>query len=190
MRPLIAIANQAGGEWPSRVRQAALALSGVEEADDSEGVQLLGDIREVFTARDGSRLKSNDLLFDLNHEDRRWQEWNRGKGLTPYPLARLLREFGIKPRKLRFSTEKTAQGYELSAFAEAFRRYLPDPPSQTGTPEQFSNDAGLDANQTGTQDARVPASQSANPSESGHCSGVPIRGDGSQAGAGEEPFRS
>jgi len=45
--PLIAIADLAGGEWHDLARRAALALTGSNEGQ-SVGVQLLGDIREIF----------------------------------------------------------------------------------------------------------------------------------------------
>src|SRR5262249_51436770 len=43
-RPLLAIADLAGGEWPQLARQAALTLSG-EAQDGAVGVELLKDIR-------------------------------------------------------------------------------------------------------------------------------------------------
>src|SRR5699024_3703151 len=61
--PLIAIADDAGGTWPGRARDAALAL--LEAAKDREtslGVQLLSDIRETFTE---DRIASVDLLHRL-----------------------------------------------------------------------------------------------------------------------------
>ena len=47
-RPLLVIADLAGGEWPQRARQAALSLSGVADSQDGEREQLLGDIRAIF----------------------------------------------------------------------------------------------------------------------------------------------
>jgi len=41
-------------------------------------------------------------------------------------LARTLKPFGVKPKKVRINGE-TKQGYELADFAEAFARYLPAP---------------------------------------------------------------
>ena len=48
-RPLFAIADLAGGEWPRIARDAALVLSGGEELkNESAGVLLLRDIRTIF----------------------------------------------------------------------------------------------------------------------------------------------
>src|SRR6516164_2320428 len=46
-RPLVAIADLAGGVWPELARQAALTLSG-ERPDDAVGVTLLANCREAF----------------------------------------------------------------------------------------------------------------------------------------------
>src|SRR5205823_13976044 len=59
----IAIADLAGGEWPVRARTAARELSGdgtVE--DDSIGIKLLADIRDVFANKDVDRLWSDDIV--------------------------------------------------------------------------------------------------------------------------------
>jgi hypothetical protein len=46
---LLAIADLAGGDWPQRSGDAAVALSGNgQDADDSLGVMLLADVRVQF----------------------------------------------------------------------------------------------------------------------------------------------
>jgi putative DNA primase/helicase len=70
--PLIAIADAAGGKWPTRARKAARALSSVEASDDaSQSVQLLADIKAVFEALEVDRISSVDLVRALvEMEDR------------------------------------------------------------------------------------------------------------------------
>src|SRR5262249_29424955 len=46
-RPLLAIADTVGGDWPARASAAALAISNVP-VDDDRNVELLRDIRRVF----------------------------------------------------------------------------------------------------------------------------------------------
>jgi hypothetical protein len=85
-RPLIAIADAVGGQWPDRARRVAVLLSGSAE-DPSLGIQLLSDIREIF--RSGRR-SSEDLCEDLlGLEDRPWAE--DGLGINPRRLAQLLK---------------------------------------------------------------------------------------------------
>jgi Protein of unknown function (DUF3631) len=48
--PLARIAKLAGGEWPGKVELTAKLLTGERrhQADDTRGVRLLGDIRQVL----------------------------------------------------------------------------------------------------------------------------------------------
>lgn len=47
--PLLAIADVIGGEWPSNARKAAIVLSGVESSEEPLNVELLRDIRDLFS---------------------------------------------------------------------------------------------------------------------------------------------
>ena len=71
-RPLLCIADLAGGEWPERARQTADAL---ESGDSAEGlgILLLGDLRELFDDCETDRLPSEDIVKALTkREDRSW----------------------------------------------------------------------------------------------------------------------
>ncbi len=57
-RPLIAIADAAGGDWPARVRQIAEHTASAADAAQSDAVMLLGDIRAVFAEAQSERLRS------------------------------------------------------------------------------------------------------------------------------------
>jgi putative DNA primase/helicase len=125
-RPLFAIADQAGEQWPGRARAAALTQSGEGlPEEDSLTIMLLSDIRDVFAARKADRLPSEKLVEHLfGMQDRPWPTFNRGKGLRPARLARMLKPFGITPRTIRLDTGNTPKGYYLPAFEDAFARYL------------------------------------------------------------------
>lgn len=144
-RPLLAIADLAGGEWPERARKAALALSGAA-VDGEESVRelLLADIRDAFHKPDEMQsIFTQDLLDDLcGREDRPWGEWKAGKSLSAGQLARLLKPFGVRPGPLRDGA-RTGKGYALRDFADAFARYLP--PSDPSHPTQSNAGAGLPA---------------------------------------------
>jgi hypothetical protein len=141
-RPLIAVADSIGGEWPELARQAACALSR-ERPDEDISVLLLIDIRDVFKlaypAVGGARLFSADIVNTLvGIEDGPWGEWRglrddqQPRKLTQGELARLLAPFGIRPRTVRTSTT-TARGYYKSQFEEAWLAYCPpDTPTQPG----------------------------------------------------------
>lgn len=133
-RPLLAIADLAGGEWPDRARAAALSLSGnVDEAGSSVLIQLLDDLRELFETREVDRVASSDVAEAFGAmEDRPWSEWRRGKPITQRQLAKLLAPLGIAPRKIRIG-ESTHQGYLLEQYIDSFTRYLPLSIRNTGT---------------------------------------------------------
>lgn len=136
--PLLAIADEVGGEWPRRARAAALALHGVEEETPSIGVELLRDVKTVFDERGASRIASKELLRALiDDEETPWSTWNRGKPLTVRQLAARLSEFAIRPKDARLPGGAKLKSYMLADFREAFRRYLSDDtPFSSATPRQ------------------------------------------------------
>lgn len=131
-RPLVAIADLAGGNWPEAARQAALVLSGVRiEEEASLGIELLSDLHDIFSEADDDHLTTNEILTALNsREDRPWSDMRFGKGLSANQLARMLREFTtrkgepIKPRDI-WVRGSCLKGYRRDDFADAFLRYLP-----------------------------------------------------------------
>jgi hypothetical protein len=121
-RPLLAIADAAGGEWPKRAREAC-TVGRVADDDESIRVTLLSDIKAIFATRRADRISSSDLVEALGAmEERPWGEW-KGKPITKNALARLLKPFHLKPDTVRFS-EMTAKGYTLAQFEDVFSRYL------------------------------------------------------------------
>jgi hypothetical protein len=64
----------------------------------------------------------------LGGSDVVWAEWGRArKPISTHQLAKLLRRFHVSPHTIRVGDE-TPRGYYLADFAEAFSRYLPEPP--------------------------------------------------------------
>jgi putative DNA primase/helicase len=122
-RPLLAIADLAGGEWPERARQAALVLSG-ENTDGAVGVELLKDIRLAFGEDDD--IRSADLVAKLaEDEERPWADWSHGRALTQKQLGRLLTPFGITSETVSIPGLKDAKGYKRCRFEEAWESYCP-----------------------------------------------------------------
>jgi putative DNA primase/helicase len=126
-KPLMAVAEVVGGEWPNRAMAAArsTAPSGGEQ---SRGVALLTDIKSIFTTRGADRISSAALVEALVAvEGRPWAEYRNGKPISANGLARALGPFRINPGTIRTDAgeKDTAKGYHLRQFDEAFRRYLP-----------------------------------------------------------------
>jgi putative DNA primase/helicase len=126
-RPLLAIADEAGGDWPERAQEAAIALSADGAADaESTGVRLLADIKAHFETTGLDKATSGELVsYLVALEGRPWAEWGRsGKEITKNQLAGLLRKFKIRPGDIRFASGRVLKGYLLADFEDAFARYL------------------------------------------------------------------
>ena len=83
-RPLVAIAELAGADWPDRAREAALALSNVDPDAEDYGIQLLADIRSVWP--EGEPSEWTEVLLPKLHEmiERPWCEYGRSRRpITP-----------------------------------------------------------------------------------------------------------
>jgi hypothetical protein len=122
--PLLAIADLAGGEWPTRARNAARVLSTNGETEWSIGVRLLIDIRAVFRRGNETRIFSQELTSELlRFEDSPWGNWY-GNPFTARTLAQRLRPYGIRPKTIRIG-QQTLAGYERDDFEDAWTRYTP-----------------------------------------------------------------
>ena len=124
-RPLLALADAAGGRWPELARSVAVAIHDCEEGDEpSLDVLLIGDIYEIFQEFNWERCSTVELLRRLNElDDRPWGGWSDGKGLNGRSLANRLRPYGIRPGARRLPGEKPFKGYEKDQFTEAYERY-------------------------------------------------------------------
>jgi putative DNA primase/helicase len=136
-RPLLAVAQVAGGDWPARALDAFAKLTPkpaarpfvarkVDEAESaSEQGLLLADIRRVFTKSGGSSVFSSrlaELLWAL--PDRPWAQANRnGTPISEKWLAVRLLGLRIRTRVVCIKGRR-ARGYRLADFASAFERYL------------------------------------------------------------------
>jgi Protein of unknown function (DUF3631)/Toprim-like len=131
-KPLLAVAELAGGEWPRRARRALGELAGADGGDDpSIGVQLLRDIRTVFDGMDTDRISSVELREGLTKMDESpWGEWRKGLPITQRGITKLLKPYGISKRDVRFGDSHT-KGYKREQFGDAWKRYLRTSPSQT-----------------------------------------------------------
>jgi len=127
--PLLAIADMAGATWGERARTAAKALHGAGGESATEGVSLLGAIKEAFDTTKATRLPTGVLLTALINQEGPWADrWEnavsrdnvKGPGAQ---LAGLLRPYGIRSKQIRIG-EQNVRGYERHQFKAAWGRYL------------------------------------------------------------------
>jgi putative DNA primase/helicase len=193
-RPLLAIAEAAGKDWPERARRAAVTLTR-DGADDAETALtlLLADLREMFGAMPpdphadpptpGRAARevpfTNEILGDLvQREDRPWPEYRHGKQITPRQVASLLRPVGVKAGTVRRGVA-TAKGYRAGDMADAWARYLPS--NQSVTPSQAAGFVALGGNPCVAPSRHVTEEKRRISSVSATCDGVtaqePVSGD-------------
>jgi Protein of unknown function (DUF3631) len=149
-RPLLAVADRAGGDWPELARKAAEALTAKDPG--TVYAETLAAIKTLFGEEE--RMFSEDIVRELHAiEGGPWAEWGRsGKPISQNALARLLKP--IAPENVRIGTEQK-KGYERAKFQDAFDRYLdPEAPSP---PSQPSHRPKCDEIRTSEAFATVPA---------------------------------
>ena len=138
--PLLAIADAAGSEWGEKVRAAAIKLVAISRSRGrSLGVLLLAHLKEIFGTAE--QMFTADILERLhNMEEAPWSDM-KGKPLTPRGLASFLRKYEVQPEQMRggypldadgVRLERSGKGYTRASLSEAWKRYVPDPESETG----------------------------------------------------------
>ncbi len=137
---LLAIAQCAGGEWPAWALSAAIKLSGKSAQPVSMANELLRDVRDVLADFHRGTIPTVDLLEKLVAvPEGGWQTYNRGRQLTAKQLAKLLHQYGIRPKTVRQKDGRTPKGYDVRDFEDAFHRYLKDEEEDAQDPIQESS---------------------------------------------------
>ena len=148
---LFAIADMAGGPWPQRARDAAVALhiGQDDESTYSLGVLLLAHIKAAFEEAQADRLSTAELLNLLvSNEEGPWAKfWAAEVKRDGAPqgaasdLARKLRGFEkpdgkpIKPHPIKLPDGSVPRGYYREDFESAWGIYLGlgSPPATAAT---------------------------------------------------------
>ena len=177
-RPLFAVAEIVGGDWPQRAATAFAKLTSREDSDaQGDGVALLADVRAVFNETGGERIWTEVLCMHLNElPERPYADMRKGQGINAHRLGKLLGRFKIGSRKTRLPGEpKPKQGYCRADFQEAFDRYLSaegDSKWNIGTSLENIGDSPVSETE---QPATVFHSQSAEKlNDDAGCSNVPV----------------
>ena len=184
-RPLVAIADVAGGRWPKRARKAAIKAHAAALVGDEVSLleMLLGDIRDLFKERDKpgapcAEIPSGDLVKALiDVEGRPWADGlgkNRDKPLTQNRLAKMLKPLRIAPEKVG-PKSKRVSGYVRAHFKDAFERYLGlEGVSKVDTRTQCDEMGTSDIFEVDTTAAGCPVAKCEKPNNGGLVSGCPV----------------
>lgn len=128
----LAVADTAGNDYGRLAREAAIKLSACYKEEQSEGVELLADIYEIFESKEIDRIHSDALIKELcSNNEKRWAYYNfrnKDQRITPKQLGKLLSAYDIKSGNMRGifnqKTEVVKKGYYRRQFEDAFKRYL------------------------------------------------------------------
>ena len=120
--PLVAIADAAGGHWPTTARSACAYLCKPEvRGEASLGLRLLADVRDAFG--DDERLSTTALIERLvAMPEAPWGELY-GRELKPRDLAKRLHAYGISSTKVKVAGE-SLRGYRREDLWDTWQRYL------------------------------------------------------------------
>ena len=131
-RPLLAIADAAGGRWPEWAR-AALNSEPTATIETRE-IELLSDITEVLKVYSHLFVDvvfTKELIRALcEPEESIWKDYNSKKHLPderclqPRQLANLLKDFHLRPREQRKGDDKR-RGFKRKDLDAVIARYLP-----------------------------------------------------------------
>ena len=194
-RPLLAIAEAAGGHWVERARKALEQCHAYAE-DDSRLPLLLTDISATFVDKGTDRLSSSALADALAQiEGRPWAEYRRGKPITQNQLAKILKPLGIAPEVTRLDGSKVLRGYVLVQFSEAFERYVRANPTEGGFEAQQRNNPDEQRTsepfQSVTPEDLVTVQKCEKSNDDGLCVGVTVENGGNgfarESAPGEGP---
>jgi len=135
-RTMLTLADLVG--WGTRARRSALVISGDLSSEETPGVMLLADIREILHPdqdRTLDTISPRELAEQLvGLEDRPWAEWRRGRPLSDRSIGRMLAPFGIKSARTHYGRQ-----FHRSHFTDAWRHYL----QRRWWESNVTNDTGL-----------------------------------------------
>jgi hypothetical protein len=151
--PLLAIADMAGGNWPTQARAALVRLCTESTTPVvSTGIQLLTDLKAIFDREHADRLSTRDILVELIAiEGRPWAfmfeealKFDRLQSAAS-KLAKKLRVYkkpdgtDIEPRSIKVNDGAVVRGYYKEDFLAAWDRYLPVAASSATDSEGATN---------------------------------------------------
>lgn len=123
---LLAVADAAGGAWPQRAREAAVALvAESKQSTPSLGIGLLADLRTIFGDR--AAMRTEEIIKALvAMEEAPWADM-RGEPINARKLSNLLRPYGVSSGNLRLG-QGVLKGYLREDLHDPWERYLKPPP--------------------------------------------------------------
>lgn len=121
--PLLKIAKFISEDVYKDASQASEALAITNKSEVEYGVEILKDIKNIFSDKKVERIGTMLLVTMLcANKELPWDSFPKG-GLTPYHLSTMLKVFQIHPKQYK-DGDKPIRGYIYHDFEDAFERYL------------------------------------------------------------------
>jgi uncharacterized protein DUF3631 len=142
IRGLLAIAEDCGGDWPRRLREAVMVLLVEQQQVKNLEIVILRHGLAIFEMLEVERIKTTEFDRELHRLDLPDANWRRYRGpggdeiehrITPTERADLLRESGIETKNMRpVGGGKTFRGLERGWFEAALRERESAAPDDAG----------------------------------------------------------
>lgn len=146
---LLAVADAAGGDWPTRARDACVELCKVSVSREASlGIRLLTDLRAIFA---GEAMLFTSTILERLHalEEAPWSDL-RGKPLDARGLAHRLGQYEVESGTVRVG-EATAKGYKAEDLFDVWQRYTLPPDPEEGSQGSQGSQTGDVTDVTDTQ---------------------------------------
>lgn len=121
-RPLMIVAQQAGGLWPDKIEAAFTVMEVGKQSMKSVaiGTELLADVQRIMIGGHYGEISASELRNKLVWlEDSEWGQINHGREITQKWLSKTLKSYGVETHRKR-----EANVYKFDDLNEAFSRYL------------------------------------------------------------------
>ena len=135
-RPLLAISEAAGDDWPARAADAAKKLSTDQQQDDPS-LRVLKALRQFFDEQNADKVMSSHFAeYLLSLDEPAFLEFRNGRPISLHNIASSLRKFDIRTKTIRVGPD-TKKGIARDTCQDAFERYL----STESSPQHRHNKA-------------------------------------------------
>ncbi len=159
-RPLLKIAEVAGGRWPELAIRAFYAS--VERLEPTKNEQFLLDIRDAI--RSDSKIFTETLIDRMcSLDDSPYLDYNfkklfaAEKRIQPQQLSNRLRKYHVKPKLVRMSSDKNPlRGYDCDELRKVINKYVRKFVAEPPIPPTDSDDLSIGKKDSGGEKPHPP----------------------------------
>lgn len=140
---LLAIADIAGGNWPSRSREAMRTVEVTYGDMPIVGSELLHDMDKVFRRNHAFRLSAREIVNSLNQDKELLWGAFYPKGLSHRQLAAILRNYGVAPVTFTLANGRRREEYSCGVIRRRLHPHFRCAMAYAGWKENGCSPAGV-----------------------------------------------